>query len=263
LDLVGWSSSRVFAEIVLNGILERLGGSMSVLEDRQRQETIRETFPRPNAAISPEDLSNSKLGNANYLRVKRILDVALASVGIVVLSPVLLLVSLGIVATDGAPIIFRHERVGRNGRMFKILKFRSMRKDAQDILDKNPELKKKFEENYKLDDDPRITRIGKFIRATSLDELPQLFNVLKGDMSLVGPRPIIVPELERYGESQDIYLALTPGCTGLWQCSGRSDTSYEERVRLDSEYALKASVRLDLMIILKTVPAVLARRGAK
>jgi len=198
-----------------------------------------------------------------YLRAKRALDIVLASAGLVVLFPLLLLVSVLVFASDGAPIFFRHERVGKNRRTIRIYKFRTMRKGAMEALEADHALKEQFEKNYKLKQDPRITPFGRLLRDTSIDELPQLVNVLKGEMSLVGPRPIVVPELPRYGDYQEVYLSLIPGCAGLWQCSGRSDTTYEERVRLDVEYARNASIAFDLAIMARTFVALLRRRGAR
>jgi exopolysaccharide production protein ExoY len=198
----------------------------------------------------------------NYsARIKRALDVALSAGALLFLSPGLLLIATILFAIDGGPVIYRHNRVGRNGRMFGCLKFRSMYRDAdrrlKEILESDPARRKEWAESQKLSDDPRVHRLGRLLRRSSLDELPQLFNVLRGEMSIVGPRPIVTDELPRYGEHAGYYLAVTPGITGLWQVSGRNGTGYEERVLLDVEYCRTRSTRLDLIIMLKTVRVVL------
>jgi exopolysaccharide production protein ExoY len=198
----------------------------------------------------------------NYsARIKRVLDVALSAGALVFLSPGLVLIAAILFAIDGGPVIYRHDRVGRNGRMFGCLKFRSMYRDAdkrlKSILENDAARREEWEQSQKLLDDPRIHRFGRLIRRSSLDELPQLLNVLRGEMSIVGPRPIVTDELKRYGEYADSYLAVTPGITGLWQVSGRNGTGYDERVRLDVEYCNTRSTLRDLIIMLKTVKVVL------
>lgn len=199
----------------------------------------------------------------SYRAGKRLMDITLSLVALVLLSPLYLAVSLWIVLSDGFPIVFRQKRVGLRGREFWILKFRSMRRDAEEILARDPVLLAEYRRSYKLANDPRLLNGGAFMRKTSLDELPQLVNVLRGEMSLVGPRPILARELEeKYGPDQHIYCAMKPGCAGLWQCSGRSDLSYAERVQLDLRYYETASLRNDMMILLKTLGMILSRRGA-
>ncbi|HCI4318393.1 TPA: sugar transferase, partial [Klebsiella pneumoniae] len=167
---------------------------------------------------------------------------------------------------DGGPAIYGHERVGKNGRKFKCLKFRSMVINSKEVLENllinDNEAREEWEKTFKLKNDPRITKIGHFLRRTSLDELPQLFNVLKGEMSLVGPRPIITEELQRYNEEVDYYLLSKPGMTGLWQVSGRSDVDYDTRVYLDSWYVKNWSMWNDIAILFKTIAVVLNRDGA-
>jgi lipopolysaccharide/colanic/teichoic acid biosynthesis glycosyltransferase len=186
---------------------------------------------------------------------------------VLLFAPLMLAVVWLIWRTDGRPIVFAHYRVGRDGRLFPCLKFRTMVRDAQPVLERllreNAAAREQWEREHKLDDDPRITHVGRFLRRTSLDELPQLLNVLKGDMALVGPRPITVPELERYGAARWHYLNVRPGMTGLWQVSGRNDVSYEERVRLDRRYVEQRNLRTDVGILLQTVKVVLARDGAR
>lgn len=201
------------------------------------------------------------------LILKRALDVAAASAMLLFLAPLMLLVAL-LVSLDGARPIFGHTRIGNGGRPFQCLKFRSMVPNAEqaleDLLARDAEASELWRRARKLDQDPRVTWIGQFLRATSIDELPQLFNVLRGEMSLVGPRPVVQAELlEHYGLSAPAYMTVRPGITGLWQVSGRSDTTYDERVALDVEYVEKLSLRRDLRILAKTVPEVLRRRGAR
>jgi lipopolysaccharide/colanic/teichoic acid biosynthesis glycosyltransferase len=197
---------------------------------------------------------------------KRALDVIGAGLGLVLLSPFFLVVAL-LVRADGGPAFFAHQRVGRGGKLFGCLKFRSMVIDSQArleaLLATDPAARAEWEATRKLKNDPRITRIGRFLRSTSLDELPQLINVLRGEMSLVGPRPVQEAEIDRYyGASAAHYMAVRPGITGLWQVSGRSETSYESRVALDVAYVSRPSMIADLTILLRTPVAVLSRRGA-
>ncbi|HWX46546.1 MAG TPA: sugar transferase [Roseomonas sp.] len=197
---------------------------------------------------------------------KRMLDVTAAGAALLFLAPLLLLLS-AIIMVDGGSPVFGHERVGRNGRSFRCLKFRSMVPNAGEVLAKllkeDPEAAHLWATTRKLPRDPRVTAIGRFLRATSLDELPQLINVLRGEMSLVGPRPVVQEELtEHYGVAAVSYLSVRPGITGLWQISGRSDTTYAERVALDCRYVREFSFWSDLRILWRTIPAVLAGRGA-
>jgi exopolysaccharide production protein ExoY len=197
---------------------------------------------------------------------KRTLDIIGAGLGLVLLSPFFLIVAL-MVRADGGPAFFAHQRVGRGGKLFGCLKFRSMVIDSQTrleaLLANNPAARAEWEATRKLKNDPRITRIGRFLRSTSLDELPQLVNVLRGEMSLVGPRPVQEAEIDRYyGASAAHYMAVRPGITGLWQVSGRSETSYESRVALDVAYVSRPSMLADLSILLRTPVAVVSRRGA-
>jgi exopolysaccharide production protein ExoY len=186
---------------------------------------------------------------------------------VLLFAPLMLAVAWMIWRTDGRPIVFTGYRVGRHGQLFPCLKFRTMVRDAQPVLERllreDPAAREQWARDQKLDNDPRITRVGHFLRRTSLDELPQLLNVLKGDMGLVGPRPITVPELERYGTSRWHYLNVRPGMTGLWQVSGRNNVSYEERVHLDRRYVEQRNLSTDFGILVQTVKVVLARDGAR
>ncbi len=197
--------------------------------------------------------------------VKRLLDVVGALVLALVFSP-LSLVIIVLMSREEGPILFRHRRIGRHGRTFECLKFRTMVPNADQVMRRlfelHPELKAEWISNHKLRNDPRITRIGRFLRRTSLDELPQLWNVIRGEMSLVGPRPIVREELMRYGRNSPSYLAVKPGITGLWQVTGRNDTDYRRRVAIDVYYVRKQNLLLDLYILLKTTRVVLAGDGA-
>jgi undecaprenyl-phosphate galactose phosphotransferase len=198
--------------------------------------------------------------------IKRAFDV-LVSIALVIFFAPLLLVVAGIVALDGGPILFGHRRVGHKGNTFPCLKFRTMVPDApavlQKLLESDPALKAEWASTFKLKSDPRITPVGRFLRKTSLDELPQLFNVIAGTMSLVGPRPVVASELDDfYGEDALYYRLVLPGITGLWQISGRSDTGYNRRVHLDAWYVRNWSLWSDILILLGTLPSVLRSRGA-
>lgn len=200
------------------------------------------------------------------LLLKRVMDLVLSvCIGLCVL-PVLIAICIAIRLETPGPALFRQSRIGRDGQEIRILKFRTMVRDAEDCLVRhlaaNPELQAEWDATQKLLNDPRITRVGHFLRRTSLDELPQLWNVLCGEMSLVGPRPIVASEIVKYADVFDAYMRVRPGITGLWQVSGRSDLSYPERVRLDAWYISNWSTWLDLYILARTVPVVFERRGA-
>jgi lipopolysaccharide/colanic/teichoic acid biosynthesis glycosyltransferase len=177
-----------------------------------------------------------------------------------------MLVIVLLLRKDGGPVIYRHWRIGRDGRSFQCLKFRSMVPNADDVLREllaqDAGLKREWARHHKLRSDPRVTALGRFLRRTSLDELPQLWNVIRGEMSLVGPRPVVRQELLRYGRNIRAYLSARPGVTGLWQVHGRNDTDYRRRVVLDTYYVKRRSLLLDLYILLKTVRVVLGGRGA-
>jgi lipopolysaccharide/colanic/teichoic acid biosynthesis glycosyltransferase len=193
------------------------------------------------------------------------LNRAVALLLLIALAPLLFCICWRIWRNDGLPILFAHYRVGKDGTLFRCLKFRTMVLDADRVLGRllldSAEVRSEWERNHKLRDDPRITPIGRFLRRTSLDELPQLINVVCGDMNLVGPRPIVVQELRKYGAAKFHYLSIKPGMTGLWQVSGRNRTSYEERVRLDRVYVENQSLWLDCRILIKTARVLLAHDG--
>lgn len=183
------------------------------------------------------------------------------------LSPLLLIITFFIWRIDGVPLLFAHYRVGKNGKLFQCWKFRTMRRDSEEVLAEllrtDESARAEWARDQKLTNDPRITPIGHFLRKSSLDELPQLLNVIKGEMSLVGPRPITVAELARYGSVRWHYVSVAPGMTGLWQISGRNNTTYAERVEFDREYVERKSLLGDIAILLKTVRVVLFREGAR
>lgn len=195
-----------------------------------------------------------------------VIDISISLAILTFIAPLLLLIALAIYLQDGGPVVFAHRRVGRSGQHFYCFKFRSMAVDAEqrlaDVLASSPAAREEWARDHKLKNDPRITKLGHFLRRSSLDELPQLFNVLRGDMSLVGPRPIVDAEVPKYGRRFQRYCAVKPGITGLWQVSGRNDVSYRSRVAMDCAYAKAKSVRFDLWILVATIPAVLLRRGS-
>ena len=193
---------------------------------------------------------------------KRCIDISLSLFGIIVLFPVFLIIALCIKLGDGGAVLHFREIIGKNGRRFYALKFRTMIHDADTYLAKHPELMQKFQQNMKLVCDPRVTRVGRFLRKTSLDELPQLFNVLVGQMSLVGPRIIHPSELPRFGKFASKRLSVKPGITGLWQISGRQHISYEERVLLDMRYIDTRSFIVDFTILVKTMKVFIVHTGA-
>ena len=200
-------------------------------------------------------------------RASVLLNQAVALVLLVLLGPLMLIVTLLIWQRDGAPILFGHYRVGRGGKLFRCLKFRTMLLNSEELLARvladDPQARAEWARDQKLLNDPRITPVGRFLRSTSLDELPQLINVLRGEMSLVGPRPITVAELTRYGRVRWHYLSVQPGITGLWQVSGRNNTTYEERVALDRHYVERRSLSVDVAILFRTVRVLLTREGAR
>ena len=208
----------------------------------------------------------SNLLKPHHQVVKRALDLLLSAVGLVAGLPLFLVIALLIRADSHGPVIYRHTRVGRSGKAFRLWKFRTMVRDADeqhaDLLRENPALRDEWESTHKHKNDPRITRVGRWLRRSSLDELPQLANIFKGEMSLVGPRPIVEEEVKAYRGGYQLYRQVRPGLTGLWQVSGRSDTSYSYRVSLDEYYIRHWSIWLDLYILLKTIWVVISRSSA-
>jgi len=200
------------------------------------------------------------------LGIKRALDLSLTILGGLVLLPFLLLIALLVKLSSPGPVLFAHRRLGRNGRPFNAYKFRSMVKDAdkklEALLASDPRLREEWNASQKLKNDPRVTKIGRFLRRTSMDQFPQLFNILKGDMSIVGPRPVVEDEVKKYGESFNRIFSTKPGLTGLWQVSGRSDTDYAERVSYDTYYLQSWSLWLDLWVLYRTPGTIIHGRGA-
>ena len=198
--------------------------------------------------------------------IKRLFDLVFASCALIILSPLMIGVALMIRLSDGGPAFFGHTRVGYNGKSFTCLKFRSMKPDSDAELQRhlagNSAAMREWQAFRKVRDDPRVTPLGQLLRKTSIDELPQLFNIFAGDMSVVGPRPVPSVELQKYASSRRHYLRSRPGLTGLWQVSGRSDLSYERRVALDRYYVTHQSLGLDIWLILKTVAVVMGRKGS-
>lgn len=196
--------------------------------------------------------------------IKRLVDCVLAVIALIMLSPIFALFWL-LVAMDGGPVIYRHTRIGKDGKLFACYKFRTMIVGAHDLFDEflalHPAASTEWQEAQKLDLDPRITSIGGFLRRTSLDELPQLLNIISGEMSLVGPRPVTQTELQRYGQHAAAYLSVVPGLTGLWQVSGRNRLTYDERVRLDMHYIAHRSLWLDFWILYRTVGVLIRGDG--
>lgn len=198
--------------------------------------------------------------------LKRFFDIVVACTMLIVVLPLMICIVIAIKMDSKGPAIFAHKRVGKHGRSFKCLKFRTMVINSQEVLEKllssDPEIRKEWEREFKLKNDPRITKVGKLLRKTSLDELPQIFNVLLGQMSLVGPRPIIQKEVEKYGKFFKDFKMVPPGITGLWQVSGRNDLDYDERVQLDVWYIRNWSLWIDITMLIRTIGVVLVRKGA-
>lgn len=215
-----------------------------------------------------DEKNNIKRPNIFYLIIKRFFDIIIALIGLVFTIPVYIIIRLCYCFTgDFSCIIYSHNRVGKNGKLFKLYKFRSMVKDAdkklEEILKNDKDLAKEWKENHKLDNDPRITKIGKIIRKLSLDECPQFLNLLKGDMSLIGPRPLVPGELDEHGGNHEIYESVKPGITGWWAVNGRSCIDYKQRLELEYYYVEHCSLWLDIKIIFKTFCALVSRNGAK
>lgn len=221
------------------------------------------------SAINDKDIltipkkSKSLVLKNQYKITKRIADILVSLIGLIFLSPLFLIISIAVKLDSKGPAFFVHKRIGKDGKIINVYKFRTMVDNAEGLIRKfTPEQLKKFNENFKLEDDPRITRIGKFLRKTSLDELPQLLNILKGELSIIGPRPVVSNEIERYGENKEKFLSVTPGLTGYWAANGRSCTTYEERMQMELYYVDNISLKTDIEIFFKTIILVLKREGA-
>jgi exopolysaccharide production protein ExoY len=242
------------------------GAEVRVLfRDRQNAVGRYRLYP----ARSPHRITDRRLirkARAANGRTKRAFDLTLACLLLIFLSPALLTIALMIKLSDGGPVFYRHRRIGRRGKRFGCIKFRTMAVDSearlQQLLATNPHAAAEWLETQKLRDDPRVTSIGAFLRKTSLDELPQLWNVIQGEMSMIGPRPITRDELARYGRDRRFYLLVRPGISGLWQVSGRSSVSYDRRVQFDREYLEEWSWSQEFRIAAMTLPAVFLNRDA-
>ncbi|MYL62251.1 sugar transferase [Bacillus hwajinpoensis] len=202
----------------------------------------------------------------SFLFSKRLVDICVASVGLIITLPVFIIISfLYLFGESKGPLFFKQKRYGKNGEMFNIYKFRSMVMRADEKLRENDALYQKYlENNYKLEqhEDPRITKLGRFLRSSSLDELPQLINVIKGEMSLIGPRPVVEDELKEYKDQANLFLSVKPGVTGFWQVSGRSEIGYPERVDLELHYVYNQSAKFDAKILFRTFIIVFLKKGA-
>ncbi|MEA4924874.1 MAG: undecaprenyl-phosphate galactose phosphotransferase WbaP [Syntrophomonadaceae bacterium] len=210
--------------------------------------------------------THNNLANPINVWGKRLFDIVVGSIILIGVLPVLAVIAAAIKLDSPGPVGFSHRRVGHNGNYFNLYKFRSMVANSQELLEdllrQDPELKEEWEGDFKLKDDPRITRVGRFLRKTSLDELPQIFNVIKGDMSLVGPRPIVEEEIDKFDEYIKEYYMVLPGITGLWAVSGRNDIEYDERVQMETWYVRNWSLWLDISLLFRTIPVVLGKKGA-
>lgn len=213
--------------------------------------------------VKDNDEKVNTTGLKFYEIVKRLFDIISSTLGLVLFSPLFFILIVVIKLDSRGQVFFSHERVGYKGKTIKVYKFRSMIENAEDVLRNfTPEQKAEFEKNFKLEYDPRITKVGNFLRRTSLDELPQLINIIKGDMSVIGPRPIIKKEIDKYGDYATKLFSIKPGLTGYWQANGRSYTTYEERVNMDMYYIDNRCMALDVKILLKTIISVIKKEGA-
>ncbi|MFR2265166.1 MAG: sugar transferase [Clostridium sp.] len=198
-----------------------------------------------------------------YLAIKRLIDIIGSLIGIILLSPIYIIIAILIKFDSPGKIVFGHTRKGKGGKDIKVYKFRTMYSNANEIFESfTSEQKEEYYKNFKLDNDPRVTKLGGFLRKTSLDELPQLFNILKGDMTIIGPRPIVEKEISKYGDKAEKLFSVVPGLAGYWQANGRSDTTYEERVEMDMYYIDNMSFYLDVKILFQTAISVLKGEGA-
>ena len=222
--------------------------------------------------LTKVEINKSDINKKTYRVIKRIIDIIGALVGCIALLPLSLFIWLAnIIAKDNGPVFYVHTRIGKNGKEFRMYKFRTMCMNANEMVKDEESMKRYFteeqieewKENFKIEDDPRITKIGKILRKTSLDEVPQVFNILKGELSIIGPRPIVEEELEKYGDNKEKFLRVTPGLTGYWAANGRSDIEYEERMEMELYYVDNMSLKLDAQIFFKTIISVLKREGAK
>lgn len=235
------------------------------LNDVVGEEAILQETTINNINIMKKEKTNKKV---LYKLTKRIIDIIGSIIGILILIPTTLIIYLArkVLKEDKGPLFYEQLRYGKNGKVFRLYKFRSMcigaDKKLKEYLENNDEAREEFEKTHKLQNDPRITKIGNFLRKSSLDELPQMINILKGDMSFVGPRPVVEKEVEEYGTNKDKFLSVRPGLTGYWQVNGRSNTTYEERMKMELYYVDNCSLWLDIKIFFKTFITVFKKEGA-
>lgn len=235
------------------------------LNDVVGEEAILQETTINNISIMKKEKTNKKV---LYNFTKRIIDIIGSIIGILILIPTTLIIYLArkVLKEDKGPLFYEQLRYGKNGKVFRLYKFRSMcigaDKKLKEYLENNDEAREEFEKTHKLQNDPRITKIGNFLRKSSLDELPQMINILKGDMSFVGPRPVVEKEVEEYGANKDKFLSVRPGLTGYWQVNGRSNTTYEERMKMELYYVDNCSLWLDIKIFFKTFITVFKKEGA-
>lgn len=235
------------------------------LNDVVGEEAILQETTINNINIMKKYKTNKKV---LYKFTKRIIDIIGSIIGILILIPTALIIYLArkVLKEDKGPLFYEQLRYGKNGKVFRLYKFRSMcigaDKKLKEYLENNDEAREEFEKTHKLQNDPRITKIGNFLRKSSLDELPQMINILKGDMSFVGPRPVVEKEVEEYGTNKDKFLSVRPGLTGYWQVNGRSNTTYEERMKMELYYVDNCSLWLDIKIFFKTFITVFKKEGA-
>ena len=235
------------------------------LNDVVGEEAILQETTINNINIMKKEKTNKKV---LYKFTKRIIDIIGSIIGILILIPTTLIIYLArkVLKEDKGPLFYEQLRYGKNGKVFRLYKFRSMcigaDKKLKEYLENNDEAREEFEKTHKLQNDPRITKIGNFLRQSSLDELPQMINILKGDMSFVGPRPVVEKEVEEYGTNKDKFLSVRPGLTGYWQVNGRSNTTYEERMKMELYYVDNCSMCLDIRIFFKTFITVFKKEGA-
>lgn len=235
------------------------------LNDVVGEEAILQETTINNINIMKKEKTNKKV---LYKFTKRIIDIIGSIIGILILIPTTLIIYLArkVLKEDKGPLFYEQLRYGKNGKVFRLYKFRSMcigaDKKLKEYLENNDEAREEFEKTHKLQNDPRITKIGNFLRKSSLDELPQMINILKGDMSFVGPRPVVEKEVEEYGTNKDKFLSVRPGLTGYWQVNGRSNNTYEERMKMELYYVDNCSLWLDIKIFFKTFITVFKKEGA-
>ncbi len=235
------------------------------LNDVVGEEAILQETTINNINMMKKEKTNKKV---LYKFTKRIIDIIGSIIGILILIPTTLIIYLArkVLKEDKGPLFYEQLRYGKNGKIFRLYKFRSMcigaDKKLKEYLENNDEAREEFEKTHKLQNDPRITKIGNFLRKSSLDELPQMINILKGDMSFVGPRPVVEKEVEEYGTNKDKFLSVRPGLTGYWQVNGRSNTTYEERMKMELYYVDNCSLWLDIKIFFKTFITVFKKEGA-